>query len=94
MISILERAHQLACSLRGHDVILHFERDRLSLCCLNCALQTPGWSLVPEVRHAASTHDLYRGPGPYWRLHRLVEGALLAATRHHFSNSFLNAVRR
>jgi hypothetical protein len=94
MISILERAHQLVCALRGHDAILHFERDRLSLRCLNCALETPGWSLVPEARHAALTHNLHDGSGPHLRLHNLVEGALLAATRHHFSSSFLNAVRR
>jgi len=79
MIWILERAHQLVCTLRGHDVILHFERDRLSLCCLNCALQTRGWSLVPEVGHAALTHDLGCRPGPYWRLRRVVESALRSA---------------
>jgi len=90
MISILERAHQLVCTLRGHDVIPHFERDRLLLRCLNCALQTSGWSLVPEAGHGAA-HDVRRRPG---RLHRVGEGVLLAASQHHFSSSFLNAVRR
>ena len=94
MMEILERSHQLVCSLRGHDAVLHFERNRLSLRCLNCALQTPGWNLDPEAAHAASTHDLSPEHGPYWRLHKVVEGVLLAATRHHFPSSVLHAVRR
>jgi hypothetical protein len=46
---ILERTHQFACGLRGHDTMLHFEPKRLSLRCLNCSLQTRGWSLEPEA---------------------------------------------
>jgi hypothetical protein len=94
MTWILERAHQLTCGLRGHNAILHFEQKRLSLRCLNCALQTRGWNLEPEAGHAALTHDVRPAQGPYWRWHKVVEGALLAATRHHFSGTFLNAVRR
>jgi hypothetical protein len=93
MMGILERGHQLVCSLRGHDAVLHFERNRLSLRCLNCALQTPGWSLGPEDAHTA-THDLRHGHGPYWRFHKVVEGALHAATRHHFPSSLLHAAVR
>ena len=94
MVGILERAHQLVCGMRGHDVVLHFERNRLSLRCLNCTLQTSGWSLDPEGAPETSTHDLRQGHGPYWRLHKVVEGALLSATRHHFPSSVLHAVRR
>jgi hypothetical protein len=93
-MGILERGHQLACSLRGHDVVLHFERNRLSLRCLNCALQTPGWSLDPKGAHAASTHDVREGHGLYWRVHKVVEDALLAATLHHVRSSVPNAVRQ
>jgi hypothetical protein len=93
MLGIFEQGHQLICGLRGHEVVFHFEPNRLSLRCLNCALQTPGWTLGPEGVHAA-THDPRQGHGPYWRLHKVVEDALLAATRHHFPSSVLHAVRR
>jgi len=33
------------CGLHGHDNLLHFERDRMSLQCASCGHQTPGWEL-------------------------------------------------
>jgi len=33
------------CSLRGHDTMLHFQRERMSLRCASCGHETPGWSL-------------------------------------------------
>lgn len=33
------------CALAGHRMVLHFERDRLSLQCLGCGAETPGWRL-------------------------------------------------
>jgi hypothetical protein len=38
------------CALSGHRMVLHFERDRLSLQCLGCGAETPGWRL--EVKPA------------------------------------------
>jgi len=35
--------HRRLCALRGHDLILHFERRRLSLQCLDCGWASAGW---------------------------------------------------
>ena len=39
----LGKVGQVICSLRGHDLLLHFEHDRLSLQCANCGWESPGW---------------------------------------------------
>lgn len=44
MVAALRR---LACSLRGHDALLHFEDGRMSLKCTSCPYETPGWDLKP-----------------------------------------------
>ena len=36
---------QLFCGLHGHDTLLHFEQDRISLMCTSCGYETPGWHL-------------------------------------------------
>ena len=36
---------QLLCGLHGHDTLLHFEQERLSLVCTSCGYETPGWEL-------------------------------------------------
>lgn len=33
------------CGLSGHDMVLHFEPERLSLRCLGCGLRTQGWTI-------------------------------------------------
>ena len=42
---LLIRLFQWLCAIRGHRMVLHFERDRLSMACLSCGARTPGWSL-------------------------------------------------
>ncbi len=37
---------QFFCGLRGHDAYLHFERDRISLRCVTCHHESPGWELA------------------------------------------------
>lgn len=37
---------QALCGLRGHDEVLHYEEARLSLTCVSCGHETPGWSLT------------------------------------------------
>jgi hypothetical protein len=51
------RLQQMMCGLLGHDAILHFERNRLSLQCLSCGLESPGWSIEPEGRRAKPVTD-------------------------------------
>jgi hypothetical protein len=54
MTWLLDRLQRLSCVFRGHDNVMHFERDRLSLRCLSCGHRTPGWSLRPDVGYASS----------------------------------------
>jgi hypothetical protein len=39
------RVRQCLCAIRGHDVLLHFERRRLSLQCGTCGWNSPGWTI-------------------------------------------------
>jgi hypothetical protein len=43
------------CALRGHELVWHFEPDRLSLGCLKCGMNTPGWTIDvnPALRRRA-----------------------------------------
>jgi hypothetical protein len=45
---IIDRTRRVLCALHGHDTVLHFEQDRLSLHCLFCSYETTGWSLRPD----------------------------------------------
>ena len=52
---------RVVCGLHGHDVLLQYERDRLSLRCVSCGHESPGWDLsVPK-------------PVGRWQPPRLVE---------------------
>jgi len=35
----------LSCALAGHDELLHFEKNRVSLICCSCGHETPGWDV-------------------------------------------------
>jgi hypothetical protein len=43
----------LVCGLLGHEMLPHFEPDRLCLQCERCGAQTPGWNIDvnPAFRH-------------------------------------------
>jgi hypothetical protein len=41
---------QTLCRLRGHEMVRHFQPGRLSLGCLKCGAETPGWTI--DVRPA------------------------------------------
>lgn len=43
------RLRQVLCGLHGHNVLLHLERDRVSLRCATCEYETPGWALRPRT---------------------------------------------
>jgi hypothetical protein len=42
---MIDWLRQAFCSLHGHDTMLHFEQERMSLRCVSCGHETPGWSL-------------------------------------------------
>jgi hypothetical protein len=52
---VTEKVHQFLCGLQGHDTLRHFDKGRISLQCVTCGYQTPGWDLRREdwVREAA-----------------------------------------
>jgi len=62
---VTERLGQVFCGFRGHDSLLHFEDERMSLRCVSCGYETPGWELneVPPtvtVRGDARRHAVTR----------------------------------
>jgi hypothetical protein len=46
---------QFICGLHGHDPLLHFERNRMSLQCTSCGHQTPGWDLRSDHQPQPTT---------------------------------------
>lgn len=63
--STVSWGRQALCGLRGHVMVRHFEPARLSLRCLACGAETPGWTI--DVRPA------FRLGGPARpRVHRLT----------------------
>jgi hypothetical protein len=67
---------RIMCGLRGHEAVLHFERHRLSLRCLNCGHETTGWILESETRHAARLTDSqsHAHISGFGRWHTLLKG--------------------
>ena len=45
-----DHVRQFVCGLHGHDVLLHFEHERMSLQCTSCGYQTPGWDVKSVQR--------------------------------------------
>jgi hypothetical protein len=73
VIWILEWLWRLTCGLHGHDMVLRFERDRLSLCCLSCGRRTVGWNLRREVSHRAYAGESRHTPRGGARLIKIFE---------------------
>jgi hypothetical protein len=46
-------SHRVMCLVRGHELVMQFDRRRLSLRCIACGYRTPGWALgePPVARH-------------------------------------------
>ena len=60
-VRMLDWLRQAFCSLHGHDTMLHFQQERMSLRCVSCGHETPGWSLdkvPPTVRFRGDTRRL------------------------------------
>jgi hypothetical protein len=41
--SVLALVRRKLCAIRGHDLLLRAESRRLSLRCLDCGWESPGW---------------------------------------------------
>jgi hypothetical protein len=48
------RVRQFICGLHGHDALLHFESNRLSLECTSCGYDSPGWDVGTKPVPAAA----------------------------------------
>jgi len=62
---VFGRSRAFWCGLRGHDNLMHFEKERLFLECATCGHVSPGWALTgtpPKVvlRGDARRHALIR----------------------------------
>ncbi len=69
MARAMGRLGQLFCGIRGHDAVLHFEGNRVSMRCTSCGHDTPGWEINgrgPRRRFDgdARRHLLVRQPAP------------------------------
>ena len=42
---------RMVCGLTGHEMVFHFETNRVSLHCLSCGHESPGWTV--GVKRAA-----------------------------------------
>jgi hypothetical protein len=49
MTPLTLRLRHLMCGLGGHEFVLHFEHDHLSLQCLLCGYQSSGWNLRADA---------------------------------------------
>jgi hypothetical protein len=62
---MMDLLRQMFCALHGHDSLLHFEQERMSLRCVSCGHETPGWELnetppTVTVRGDARRHAIAR----------------------------------
>ena len=67
------RLRQVVCGLHGHDELLHFEQGRMSLQCVSCGHDSPGW----EVTRAGGTgerREASAAPAPRARVVRMPIG--------------------
>jgi hypothetical protein len=53
--SFTQRVRRAICAVSGHDTLLQFEHNRLSLRCAACGHETTGWTIgdVPTRANAA-----------------------------------------
>jgi hypothetical protein len=68
---------QFVCGLQGHDNLLEFGRGRLSLKCVSCGHESPGWDI--KTRGDASAAAASPAPERRRRLLPHFAGARRAA---------------
>ncbi len=65
--------HQLTCSLSGHEEVFHFEKNRMSLVCISCGHESPGWEVSGKQPVVTAGGDRHR--------HRLTRPRLVDTRR-------------
>ena len=58
----IRRAGQLRCGITGHNVLLRYEPKRLSLQCVTCGYESPGWELTPKRAPVSYSGDRFSSP--------------------------------
>jgi hypothetical protein len=64
MEAAIRRVGQVACGVRGHEMLWHYERNRVMLECGRCGHASKGWdvsgSAAPTLRYAGDSrrHEL------------------------------------
>jgi hypothetical protein len=62
--SAIRRVGQVACGVRGHEMLWHYERERVLLECGRCGHASKGWDVsgtaAPTLRYAgdARRHEM------------------------------------
>jgi hypothetical protein len=64
MEAAFRKVGQVACGVRGHEMLWHYERDRVMLECGRCGHATKGWDVTgatPQLKYAgdARRHELH-----------------------------------
>ena len=64
MEAAFRKVGQIACGVRGHEMLWHYERDRVMLECGRCGHASKGWEVSktsPQLRYAgdARRHELH-----------------------------------
>jgi hypothetical protein len=45
-VTVAKQVRQFICGLHGHDALLHFDNRHVSLLCVLCGHETPGWNVT------------------------------------------------
>ena len=56
IVSAARQVRQFICGLHGHDALLHFDQRHVSLLCVVCGHESPGWNL-PGAASARAGDD-------------------------------------
>jgi hypothetical protein len=81
-IQILECLQRWLCALEGHNLLLHFESNRLSLRCANCGWDTPGWTIATRTRPQASLTRRSQEPRNLRSTPVLIRGGVRSRTKY------------
>jgi len=73
LVSAARQVRQFICGLHGHDALLHFDQRHVSLLCVVCGHESPGWNL-PGAASSSGADD--RGQAG----HRLLTAGAHSAT--------------
>ena len=55
MEAAVRRVGQVACGVRGHEMLRHYERERVMLECGRCGHASKGWDVAERRRRSCAT---------------------------------------